>query len=512
MAPDLTNLGYEFRVVSLNSMHAQALGPPAPQSRDRLYIVCWLEGKPAPDFEQSCGRRAWCPRCDEIVESQQAWKNGHTVGRYRQPTSTCTPRCGTVVEPGLAARRRRDRLVHPGQRIGDRLKPQDPRPDRGRDRPLLGTVPPRGRRQPVRRRRPEAPQHGDPNAYYRAWPTDEVLRTLHTTESKALVVPVEGRDGKQAQPIGWPLRTQTTRAETAMVTPFVAELRGGASDARSLGEPLRRSAREGTTTPGHAALRHRGRPPGSAHHPVRRGSPHTDREWREHVAGHPGWRVVDEDARPVSEYLRTLTTRDPYALVSPYYGIADHASRSTSRSAPLPPSTGTPWSTATNSGGAEMTTPASEYLRTLTTAGHQSLLQRARSGRPSDAADLRAARRTWFPSACSGCSSPRGRRRHGVPRRLRLALPTSQPAISNRDLVDGRERRHPTRRPATSWPPSPSPRRLRNNNAHGQGRAPDEGPRTRRPSPHQPAITDPMFPRALTMTMSERSDGADPAS
>jgi site-specific DNA-cytosine methylase len=41
---ELVKLGYQFKVVSLNSMHAQALGPPAPQSRDRLYIVCWRNG------------------------------------------------------------------------------------------------------------------------------------------------------------------------------------------------------------------------------------------------------------------------------------------------------------------------------------------------------------------------------------------------------------------------------------------------------------------------------------
>ena len=35
-----------------------------------------------------------------------------------------------------------------------------------------------------------------------------------------------------------PMRTQTTRLETAVVTPFVAELRGGGSDARTVTDPL----------------------------------------------------------------------------------------------------------------------------------------------------------------------------------------------------------------------------------------------------------------------------------
>ncbi len=36
----MTDLGYDHQLVSLNSMHAQAIDAPrAPQSRDRLYIV-----------------------------------------------------------------------------------------------------------------------------------------------------------------------------------------------------------------------------------------------------------------------------------------------------------------------------------------------------------------------------------------------------------------------------------------------------------------------------------------
>jgi DNA (cytosine-5)-methyltransferase 1 len=41
----LRSLGYAYRVVSHNAMHAQAYGLPAPQSRDRLYVVAWPEGE-----------------------------------------------------------------------------------------------------------------------------------------------------------------------------------------------------------------------------------------------------------------------------------------------------------------------------------------------------------------------------------------------------------------------------------------------------------------------------------
>lgn len=78
----LTALGYVFRVVSLNSMHAQYAGLPAPQSRDRIYIVCWPKGDRAPDIDAVMRPQAWCPKCTEIIEAQQAWKPGRTVGRY----------------------------------------------------------------------------------------------------------------------------------------------------------------------------------------------------------------------------------------------------------------------------------------------------------------------------------------------------------------------------------------------------------------------------------------------
>jgi DNA (cytosine-5)-methyltransferase 1 len=114
----------------------------------------------------------------------------------------------------------------------------------------------------------------------RTWPVDGPLTTQTASETKALAVPpllipVEGRDGKSAVPVQRPLRTQSTRSETGLVTlppmlvpaggtwnddassvtepmrtrtvreseavvvaPFIAELRGGSSDARTTTEAL----------------------------------------------------------------------------------------------------------------------------------------------------------------------------------------------------------------------------------------------------------------------------------
>jgi DNA (cytosine-5)-methyltransferase 1 len=361
---ELAKLGYRHRVISLNSMHAQAFGMPAPQSRDRIYIGCWRDGESAPDFERILRPRAYCPRCDELVESRQAWKPGKTVGRYRQSYVYVHAGCGTVVEPGwLPAAAAIDWSI-PGERIGDRLK------EKTRARIAAGIarywapfhLEATGNQYDAAD--PKHPQHGDPDAYYRTWSVDDVLRTLHTQESKALAIPVEGRDGKQAQPLGWPLRTQTTRQETAIVTPFIAELRGGSSDARPVTDPAATFCANGN----HHALVHR---------------PFVT-QFRDRV----------RDFDPQQEPLRTIVADGAnHALVSPYYGNAGYAKPTDDPLGTLTTVDRYALIHRNNSGGAEMTTPVDEYMRTLTSAGHQALIQTGpRGGRPKvSPADLRAA-------------------------------------------------------------------------------------------------------------------------
>lgn len=302
---DLRNLGYDYRVVSLNSMHAQQLGDPAPQSRDRIYIVCWRRGDKAPDLERALRPRAWCPRCETIVEAQQAWKNGRTVGRYRAQYVYLHGQCGEVVEPGwLPAAAAIDWSIV-GKRIGDRERPLA---EKTRKRIAAGIA---------RYWRPLAvPAGGTWNDDAR--PLTEPHRTMTTRETTALAIPVEGRDGKAAYPLTQPHRTQTTRLETAMVTPLHVSLMGGHDH----------------------ALQHSARP--------------VDRELRTITAEGNNDALLtpyygaSETAKPATEPVGTLTTVDRYALV-----MRNNGSKGS---------------------GAEMTTPVWQELRTLTTAGHQSLI------------------------------------------------------------------------------------------------------------------------------------------
>lgn len=312
----LARLGYDCRVVSLNSMHAQAHGDPAPQSRDRLYIVCWLKGNRAPDIDKVMRPLAWCPACQSVVESQQAWKNARTVGKYRSQYVYLHGTCGTAVEPGYLPAAAAIDWTMRGTRIGDRTKPLA---DKTRRRIAAGIAKywapfhmESGGNQ-YDAADPKHPAYGSPNGYYRAWSTLDTLKTLHTQETKALVVPLEGRAGDRVSSTGETLRTQTSRHLDAFVTPFIAELRGGGSHARSVEQPVSTVTASGN------------------HHGL--------------VMPYYG---ASQSSQTTSKPIGTLTTVDRYALIQRH--------------------------NSSKGDGAEMVTPASEQLRTLTTKGHQSIL------------------------------------------------------------------------------------------------------------------------------------------
>lgn len=100
----MMRLGYRMQTVCASAAHLG--GPanaPAPQWRDRLYLVFTRETMPAPDLTVS--PLAWCPRCEVDVHAVQMWKPGtlrilgHPIGSYRdQYTYTC-PRGHATVEP-----------------------------------------------------------------------------------------------------------------------------------------------------------------------------------------------------------------------------------------------------------------------------------------------------------------------------------------------------------------------------------------------------------------------------
>lgn len=192
-------MNYRAKVVYLNSMHAQALGAGAPQSRDRMYVIFWLDGETAPDFTKWTRPVAHCAGCDRMVRAVQAWKNpARTYGKYKtQYVWRCpTARCHAEVFPAVRPASDAINWSLPAQRIGDR------------DRPL-------------------------------AEKTMKRIRDGYAAYAKPILVPVEGRDGKVARPVDMPMRTCTARNETGVAVPaYVVELRGGGSNHRLASHPL----------------------------------------------------------------------------------------------------------------------------------------------------------------------------------------------------------------------------------------------------------------------------------
>lgn len=305
----LTNLGYHHRAVSLNSMHAQAHGLPAPQSRDRIYIVCWRTDVPTPDLEAILRPQAWCPRCERLVESQQSWKSGRTVGKYRQQYVYVHAACGTTVEPGwLPASSAIDWTIT-GQLICERAKPLAAKT---RARIAAGIA--RYWLDPFLAEVAGHTYERHPGVRTRG--VDDPMGTLTTTSTTGLLVPVEGRDGKDARAAWQPHRTQTTRHETGLVSPFILNNQfGNVGESVTTPMPtLTTATTKGVVQPFITELRGGG-----------------------------------SDARTTAEPLATFAANGQHhALLM-----------------------------RNNTGGAEMSTPVHEYMRTITTAAHQSLIQHA---------------------------------------------------------------------------------------------------------------------------------------
>jgi DNA (cytosine-5)-methyltransferase 1 len=405
---ELRALGYRHRVVSLNSMHAQAFGTPAPQSRDRIYVVAWPEGAQAPDIDRILRPKAWCDRCDTEVESVQSWKPGRTVGRYRQAYVYCCSRCAKIVEPGWLPAAAAIDWSLPGERIGDRLKPKTRARIAAGIARYWGPLTLEAAGNTYDAASPSHPRHGELDGYFRSWPVEEPLRSLHTTNSKALAVPTEGRDGKDAAPLTGPMRTQTTRAETALAhAPFIAELYG-TSTARSVAEPA------GTFTAGgnHHGL---AQPPFVSQFRDRddRNLDPTVDPLRTIVADGASHALVQSyygttsEARPATDPVGTLTTVDRYALITRHNTIRGEDQGS-------------------------LTTRAGDYMRTLTTTANQSLMRRPGA---VSAADLREAE-AMVPEVRFRMFQP-----HEVaagmafPSDYKWQPPDRAKPVSNRDLV-----------------------------------------------------------------------------
>ena len=338
---EIEAVGYRTRLIALNSMHAESrLTPRAPQSRDRLYLAYWhVRLGRDPDWDKWLRPTAFCPSCDEWVQAVQVWKRpDRDMGRYRQQYAYRCPRVSCrnrIVEPTfLPAAAAIDWSVR-GERIGDRPRPLA---DKTLRRIEAGI---RKLARPV-----------------------TVEAAISGVVVAPLLVPVEGRDGKAASSMGSPLRTQSTRNETAVAAaPFLVrhytprgQLAQMSTSAADPAPTLTASTVPSLVVPPMLV------PAGGTWNedPAPLGAPMRTRTVRESEAVLVAPFIAElrgggSTARPVGEPLATVTASgNHHGLVVPAMLMRNNGSRGD---------------------GGEHCTPVDDVMRTLTTTGHQSLVQ-----------------------------------------------------------------------------------------------------------------------------------------
>lgn len=206
-------LGYKYKILYLNSMFFGV-----PQSRDRLYIVFWLEHLPTPDLEHR--PVAWCVKCDTDVQAVWRWKTGvPPSGQVRYGVQYCyrCPSCHSEVIPGYSPSLFALDLSDLGTRIGD--KPLKPFVDKATGETVTSPL--------------------APSTMARA---DRCLRRF--SEFPAVLMPVKATRGVERHP--WqPMSTQTSQQETALLsTGAILQMANGFEHpgsecrTRDLAEPL----------------------------------------------------------------------------------------------------------------------------------------------------------------------------------------------------------------------------------------------------------------------------------
>lgn len=205
----MRKLGYEHRAVYLNSMVAL----PTPQSRDRVYVVFWRRGNPAPDLE--IRPLSWCAVHGD-VEAIQSWKNPlRPWGKYRAQYVYRCPRCSAIALPYVYPAAAAIDFSLPAPRIGDRDRPLAEatlrRIQAGRDLYGWGAI-------------VQAAGHTyERPGYYRTWPFWEPLRTQTTTIQHGIVLDTaysHAEDGPKVRGAAEPFPTQTAQQTLAMVVPM----------------------------------------------------------------------------------------------------------------------------------------------------------------------------------------------------------------------------------------------------------------------------------------------------
>lgn len=368
----MRSLGYRMQFVWLNSMHAQIGGLPAPQSRDRMYIVMWREDlvtkqHQGPNVGKWTRPMAVCPEHGE-VQAVQAFKKAEQWGRYRAQYLYRCPECWKVIEPGWLAAESIIDWSLPAPRIGDRTKP------------LAEKTRERIRRGIERYWAPVIAKaagntydsvSGKPGNYLRVSGLDAPIPGQTGTAEHGLAVPppflAQFRERERTQTLDDALPTVVADGANHAL---IVRGEGNTVPAKSVSDPLGALTASGSMFLAQLipVEGREGKNAASALDPLRTQSTRNETGLLVPLRNHGV-------AKPSSHPIDTVSAEgNHHALVM----TNTHANRARPVGEPLPTAT-----TATthalvmrnNLGGAEMSTPVTEPLRTLTTGGHQSVLE-----------------------------------------------------------------------------------------------------------------------------------------
>ncbi len=210
-------MGYNHKVVNLNSAFANALGAPAPQLRDRVYIVFWQAKYKTPNWRKWLSPKSWCPKCENVVSGLYTAKQGPRRPMRYGPRMQYTYRCpnkpcqGQMVHPFIMPAAAAIDWSIPGNPIG-------------------------GRKRPLAKKTLQRIQAG-----------------LDRYANQPMLTPAGGTWNDSVTPIGAPMRARTTRENEAVVTPppFLTLLRSGRNRTIDMKDPLATLVADGA---GHALI------------------------------------------------------------------------------------------------------------------------------------------------------------------------------------------------------------------------------------------------------------------
>jgi DNA (cytosine-5)-methyltransferase 1 len=260
------SLGYNHKCVYMNSMFCH----PTPQSRDRMYVVFWKKKNKAPDLDFR--PKAFCYKCEKVIEAVQSWKPGRRWGKYKTQYEYCCPHDNTVVQPYYHAAFNCIDWSDIGKRIGDRNKPLSDNTVRriqyglkkyGKEPMVIVNYSP-GYAKSLRDASATMTSN-DHHALltpfiindqqrtgvgFRVKGVEETFQTCSTQNHLKLIMPfiIKGEHTLQegyVRSLQDASQTQTVRQSMALVTPFIVEM-NRTGKARSVKEPVSTITTSGT--------------------------------------------------------------------------------------------------------------------------------------------------------------------------------------------------------------------------------------------------------------------------